>query len=40
MIVAYDIIGEETQIITIHPISEQEIQNKLVRGRWVKYEKG
>lgn len=38
MAVAYDIIGNIIQIITIHPVSEQEIQNKLKRGRWV-YEK-
>ena len=36
MVVVYDIIEGEIQIITIHPVSEQEIQNKLNRGRWIK----
>lgn len=35
MVVSYDIIKDEIQIITIHPVSEQEIQNKLNRGRWI-----
>lgn len=39
MAVAYDIIGEDLQIITIHPTTEQEIRNKLERKRWVKDEK-
>ena len=39
MAVSYDIIVDTIQIITIHPVSEQEIQNKLERGRWIKYEK-
>lgn len=38
MMVAYDIIGQEFQIITIHPITDQEIKNKLERGRWIKNE--
>jgi len=40
MAVSYDIIGNIIQIITIHPISEQEIRNKLERGRWIQDEKG
>lgn len=39
MAVAYDIIGEDLQIITIHPTTEQEINSKLRRKRWVKNEK-
>ena len=39
MAVSYDIIGNIVQVITIHPVSEQEIQNKINRGRWVKNEK-
>lgn len=39
MAVAYDIIGSEIQIITIHPISEQEIKNRLIKIRWIKNEK-
>lgn len=38
MALAYDIIGSEIQVITIHPTSKQEIKNKLNRGRWVKNE--
>ncbi len=36
MAVSYDIIVDETQIITIHPTSEQEIVNKVRRERWIK----
>lgn len=39
MVVVYDIIAEVIQIITIHPISETEIKNKLASGRWKNYEK-
>lgn len=39
MSAAYDIIGEEIQIITVHPVSKQEIVNKIQRKRWVKDEK-
>lgn len=39
MAVAYDIIEEDIQIITIHPTTEQEIKNKLERKRWIKNEK-
>lgn len=39
MALAYDIIGAQVQVITIHPISKQEIANKLQRGRWIKNEK-
>lgn len=38
MAVAYDIIGNTIQIITIHPVSNQEIANKLLRKRWIKDE--
>lgn len=38
MAVAYDIIGEDLQIITIHPTTDQEIKNKLKRKRWIKNE--
>lgn len=39
MVVAYDIIGETIEAVTIHPTDEQEINNKLQRGRWIKNEK-
>lgn len=38
MALAYDIMGLEIQVITIHPTSKQEIENKLNRGRWIKDE--
>ena len=38
MALAYDIIGLEIQVITIHPVSKHEIENKLNRGRWIKNE--
>lgn len=39
MVVAYDIIEEIIQVITIYPISNQEIENRIQRKRWIKYEK-
>lgn len=36
MVVAYDIIGKTIEAVTIHPITEQEIDNRLQKGRWVK----
>lgn len=39
MVVAYDIIGKEIQVITIHPSSSQEIKNKINKRRWIKNEK-
>lgn len=38
MALVYDIIGEEIQVITIHPISAQEISNRIRRKRWIKNE--
>ena len=39
MLVVYDIIESEILVITIHPISNQEINNKREKGRWKIYEK-
>lgn len=36
MAVSYDIIGEQIEIITIHPISDKEIGNKIKTRRWIK----
>lgn len=36
MVTAYDIIGQDLQIITVHPSTTQEISNKVKRERWVK----
>lgn len=38
MMVAYDIIGDEIQAITIHPENDKEVENRLKSGRWIKYE--
>lgn len=38
MVIAYDIIKGRIEIITIHPISESEIQNKIKSKRWKFYE--
>ncbi len=37
--VAYDIIGKVMEAVTIHPVTEQEIRNRVQRGRWTKNEK-
>lgn len=39
MVIAYDIISEDREIITIYPISDSEIDNKVESGRWKVYEK-
>ena len=39
IVVVYDIIEETNKIITIYPISESELKNKLKSGRWLRYEK-
>ncbi len=39
MVVAYDIISSEIQIITVYPTTEQEIKNRVLSERWIKYEK-
>lgn len=36
MTISYDIIDKQIEIITIHPISDQEISNKIKSGRWIK----
>ena len=38
LMIAYDKINEIIKIITIHPISIEEINSRLKRGRWI-YEK-
>lgn len=39
MVIAYDIIEEDREIITIYPISDSEIDNKVESRRWKVYEK-
>ena len=38
MMIAYDKKDEEIEIITIHPITDEKIINRVVRGRWIKNE--
>ena len=40
ILVAYDIIENTIEIVTIHVISNKEIENRIQVGRWRKYEKG
>lgn len=37
MVTVYDIIGGEIQAITIYPTTDQEINNRVKNGRWIKY---
>ena len=36
MMVAYEEKDGKAEIVTIHPITEEKIANRLVRGRWIK----
>lgn len=38
MLVAYDKIGDTIEFVTIHPITDKEIDQRMMSGRWV-YEK-
>ena len=37
--ISYDIIGENIEIVTIHPVSDKELKRRIETGRWVKSEK-
>lgn len=39
MVIAYDIIGKEIQVVTIYPTTHTEIANRVKNTRWIKYEK-
>lgn len=39
MAISYDIIGENIEILTIFPISDREIENKIKSERWTENEK-
>ena len=39
MVVAYDKIVSEIQVITVYPTTELEIGNRAKSGRWIKDEK-
>lgn len=36
MMIAYDMEADRVEIITIHPIKEEQIRNRLNTGRWVR----
>ena len=38
MVIAYDIINVEIQVITVYPTTEQEIKNRVQNKRWIEYE--
>lgn len=38
MMIAYEEKNGKAEIVTIHPITEEKIANRLVRGRWIKHE--
>ena len=38
IVIAYDIIDDRIEIVTIHVISDKEIKSKLESGRWEKHE--
>lgn len=38
MMIACEETADKVRIITIHPISEEKIINRVIRGRWIKNE--
>lgn len=38
MLAAYDKIGDESEVITAHPIEDTEIMQRLASGRWIHEE--
>ena len=38
LVISYDIIGSNIEIITIHPISDQDIKTRVKTKRWIKHE--
>ncbi|MBI3283187.1 hypothetical protein HYZ70_03890 [Candidatus Curtissbacteria bacterium] len=36
LMLAYDIIGEEITAVTTYPVKDQEIENRVKRGRWIR----
>ena len=37
MMIAYEEKDNKTEIITMHPISDEKIINRVIRGRWIKH---
>lgn len=38
MMIAYEKNNGEIEVVTIHPISDEKIANRLISGRWSKNE--
>lgn len=38
MMIAYETKGDKAEIITIHPISDEKIINRMISERWTKNE--
>ena len=38
MMIAYEKKDDNIEIVTIHPINEEKIINRTIRGRWIKNE--
>lgn len=38
MMIAYERKNDDIDIITIHPITDEKIINRTIRGRWIKNE--
>lgn len=39
MVISYDIIDPEIQVITVYPSSNQQINNRVKSKRWTRHEK-
>jgi hypothetical protein len=39
MMIACEEMAGEVRIITIHPITEENVINRVIRGRWIKHER-
>ncbi len=38
LVISYDIMGSNIEIITIHPISDSDIKIRIKTKRWIKHE--
>ena len=38
IMIAYDKLNGKIEIVTIHPITDEKIANRIISGRWVKNE--
>jgi len=36
MMIAYEEKDDKVEIITIHPVRDEQIINRVIRGRWIK----